>query len=106
MLRKGIAVITPMGIEFMAKFYSCRTALHLNWFEKAARDGSWEVVIYYAPINLNCIYLHSTKEHAINCIAYRLNKSNMKMKQKIEYYRRFNTLKKRRDSRTSKFSLI
>lgn len=106
MLRKGTAVVTPQGIEFMTRYYSCQTALKLNWFELAADEGSWEISIFYVPINLDYIYIYSSRDQTINCIAYKLNKIKPNVKEKSEYYKRFNKLKLKRSIKTLKILYV
>jgi hypothetical protein len=48
-LKAATAQITPEGILFKDRYYTCRLALRYNWYEQARVRGAWEIRILFHP---------------------------------------------------------
>jgi|GEM_PF-2871160 len=47
----GIATVTTSGLHFNGLVYTCASMIKLKWFEHAAVEGGWKVIILHDPEN-------------------------------------------------------
>ncbi|MEV5027408.1 hypothetical protein [Paenibacillus sp. LPE1-1-1.1] len=51
------ATVTGQGLLFKNKIFTNKTMVKYGWFEKAGKNGSWEIPVLYCPIDSVHIYL-------------------------------------------------
>ncbi|OXM87021.1 hypothetical protein [Paenibacillus rigui] len=73
-LREGYGKVTARGILFKRNRYTCPRAIREQWFEKAALEKEWKVVIVYICELSEVIYVVDAEgEHEI---CYLINTKN------------------------------
>jgi hypothetical protein len=45
------SLVTPKGIKFIDRFYSCPIAIREQWYDRAAVSGEWKLPISFNPFN-------------------------------------------------------
>lgn len=53
----GLATVSNRGVLFNGLVYTCANMIKRKWFEQAAIEGEWKVIILYDPQNLIDILL-------------------------------------------------
>jgi hypothetical protein len=88
----GIALVTERGIVFQDLYYSSDVAIKEQWFERARREGAWEVSILYSQTERSKILL--IEPHSYQIIICNLIERNTVSGQKLErYFRSIQKLK-------------
>lgn len=62
-LEAAAAWITPEGILFRDRYYTCRLAIRYGWYEQARLRGVWEIRILYHPAEKQPQALYIDSEH-------------------------------------------
>jgi hypothetical protein len=53
----GLATVTSNGLHFNGLVYTCAAMVKKKWFEYAAVEGGWKVIILYDPRSLSNILI-------------------------------------------------
>lgn len=83
LLPTATASVTPKGIYFQSKYYTCAKATEQQWFVKARVSGRWKIKIAFDPRNLDNIYLHDDTDKQL--ITLHLIDSNQTFKSRDWY---------------------
>ncbi|MDF2938838.1 MAG: hypothetical protein K0Q90_4211 [Paenibacillaceae bacterium] len=62
-LEAAAARITPEGILFRDRYYTCRLALRYKWYEQALARGPWEIRVLFHPAEERPEALYIDSEH-------------------------------------------
>lgn len=62
-LQAAAARITPEGILFRDRYYTCRLALRYRWYEQARLRGAWEIRILVDPTEERPDAVYIDSEH-------------------------------------------
>lgn len=63
-----IGIVTPGGIWFDGKIYSCSLAIRQQWFKLAEHIGGWPVSVQYQDIITDQIHALLQDGTAVKCI--------------------------------------
>jgi hypothetical protein len=100
------AVVKKTGIYFNNMIYASDVAIREQWFFSAAKNGEWDVPVFYDPQSDDYVFI-KLKNGGL-CIAYRVEVPYQKKMNKElleEYYKKLNQLKlelRKRKSRGKK----
>lgn len=89
----GVAVVTPNGIRFLEKSYTCTLAIQERWFERAHQKSIWFLPIYHLINELSQIFfLHD--DEIITC--YEIQSGQPSFQKLEKYFRSIHRLKRQR----------
>lgn len=90
------AIVTPRGILFDEKFYSCTLAIRNRWFETALILGEWSITICYERDTVDTVIVIIFEDEPSE--AYSLNNSFDISKVEVQRYQRdFRLLREKRN---------
>lgn len=93
-LATGEAWVTPAGILFRDRYYSCRLALKEQWFARAQTAGLWPLAVLYDPkyAEPDPIYI-SSPEFTADCLCFSIICPENNKERIEQYHRRLQQLK-------------
>lgn len=88
--KKDIGIVTPIGIWFDSKIYSCSLAVRQQWFKLAEHIGGWPVPLQYQEGQTDQIHVLLKDGIAVKCI--RIDHIPVNSSERDAYYLEFQRL--------------
>lgn len=96
-LANGEAWVTPIGILFQERYYSCRLALKEQWFVRAQKEGLWPLdILYDAEYKEPGLIYIASHEFSEDCLCFAITRSENDQKRVEAYQLRLQQLKTER----------
>jgi hypothetical protein len=99
-MQTGLASVTPLGIIYRGKKYTCSRAIKEQWFYRSWLSGTWFLSVQSKETDLDTLIVSITKEEYF--VLYQVNLQHVDQYQLIKYFNLidiFKESKKRIDRR-------